>query len=256
MPNQPNPPNDPLDRALAALRTAGLPEGMEARILHTLDARLAEPQPASFLRSAWLRGALTGGLVATAACALVFITLRTERTTAPQTHEAATIQPQQSPTATTVALRTSDPCPGAPSIRDGHGADGWDEKSIQVRHSSSVLGAPSIRDRRSAHEWESITSRAPRLIPASFAPSHPAPPLPLTAQERALMRLVRTASPTQFASLHRPTDDKSDAESQAAFDKFFGPSPEIRAIDEAQRKALGIPDNESTTPSSSKEGQL
>ncbi|HEY2861380.1 MAG TPA: hypothetical protein VGJ21_23420, partial [Terracidiphilus sp.] len=76
-----------------------------------------------------------------------------------------------------------------------------------------------------------------RLIPASFAPSHPAPPAPLTAQERALVQLVRTASPAQLASLNPSAEQKSEAEREAAYKKFFAPSPELLAAEKAEEEA-------------------
>jgi hypothetical protein len=254
MQNRSNQPDDPIDRALDALRSAQSPEGMEARIRHTLDARLAEPQPASFLRSSWLRGALTGALAATAACGVLFFTLRPHPTAAPAAMAHA-IQLQQSPTAAPVSLNAATPCAGP--------------KNIEVRHAGSAgvgnvatdSGMPHASRNSLRNEWDEasappVSNHAPHLIPASFAPSKPAPPAPPTAQERTLMHLVRTATPAQLAALNRPADARSDVEREAAFQKFFAPSPEIQAIDEAQRKALGIPDNESATPSSSKDGQL
>jgi len=247
MPNQSNQPDRldaSIDRTLAALRSTAPPEGMEARILQTLDAQLTEERvvvPA--LRTAWLRGAFAGALVATAACIALFFIIRTQHAVAPQTTPIATAQP--SSTATPVALHTGAPCPGSPSVRGRQDANGWDEKSIQVPHPSSAwMGS------------EGPTSHAPHLISASFAPSKPAPPAPLTAQERALLHLVRTASPTQLATLAPAAQRKSDAERQKDFETFFAASPEIRAIDEAQRKALGIPDDEPAPTNSTKEGQL
>ena len=242
-----------IDRTLSALRTAAPPAGMDDRILSRLDARLAEEHIAvPTLRSAWLRGALTGALTATTACAALFFATRLHHTTAPQIAAIA----HHAPAVTPAALHINDQCTGAPSIRDqpalsqagrpsrtSQDEDRWDEKSAPVLRSS--------RD-----EWSEKSARAPRFIPASFAPSHPAPPAPPTAQERALIQLVRNAGPAELAALNRPTDGRSDAEREAAFNKFFGPSDEVRAIDEAQQKALGITDNQPAAPKPSKEGQL
>jgi len=245
--NQPDPHEADIARALSALRSAQPPTGMESRIL----SRLAEPQPASVFSAAFLRGALTGALVATAACVALFFSLRTPHPTPSQT----TASVQRSSTATPVALNTSTQCTSAPSIRDNrarapHPGSAWVGNATtdaRVPHSSRAL----LRD-----EWEVRSSHHPNLIPASFAPSHPAPPAPPTAQERALIQFVRTATPAQLAALNRPSEPKSDAEREAAFNKFFAPSPEVLAIDEAQKKALGLTDDQPAAPKSSKEGQL
>ena len=253
---QPDPHEADIARALSALRSAQPPTGMESRIL----SRLAEPQPASVFSAAFLRGALTGALVATAACVALFFSLRTGHSTTSQT----SVITHPAPIATPVALHTGDQCSGAPSIRDRKSADGWDEKSsLRTPHPISAWLGSSTNGARVPHssqpyrdEWEGRSSHHPNLIPASFAPSHPAPPAPPTAQERALIQFVRTATPAQLAALSRSSEPKSDAEREAAFNKFFAPSPEVLAIDEAQKKALGLTDDEPAAPKSSKEGQL
>jgi hypothetical protein len=58
---------------------------------------------------------------------------------------------------------------------------------------------------------------------ASFAPSHPAPVLPLTAQERALVRLVQTADPKLLAALSPETQAKVEAQEADNYNKFFAP---------------------------------
>jgi hypothetical protein len=59
----------------------------------------------------------------------------------------------------------------------------------------------------------------------SFAPSHPAPVLPLTAQERALVRLAQTADPKLLASLTPETQAKLEAQEADDYNKFFAPPP-------------------------------
>jgi len=114
-----------------------------------------------------------------------------------------------------------------------------------------------MRSREDAHEWEEKASpRSAHLLPASFAPSHPAPPAPLTAQERALIELARKANPALLAALSPAAQQKADAKRQADFDAFFAPSAEVRKIDEEQKQALGISDDEPAAPTSSKEGSL
>jgi hypothetical protein len=54
------------------------------------------------------------------------------------------------------------------------------------------------------------------------APSRPAPPLPLTEQEKLLVRLVRISSPEQLAANDPAKSAAHDAQEQAEFDQFFG----------------------------------
>jgi hypothetical protein len=67
--------------------------------------------------------------------------------------------------------------------------------------------------------------RAESLPSASFAPSHPAPVQPLTAQERALIQLARTADPRLLASLTPETQAKVAAQQADDYNKFFAPPP-------------------------------
>ena len=262
-PNQPDPIDIDVARALEALRSAEPPTGMEARILQTLEAnRVAHSRAAAsrvsggafvLMRSTFFRGALTGALVATAAaCMAIFFAFHALHPAA--SPETAVTHVQQQVIATPVALNTGAPC------QEAHERD---EISARGPHAVPTwTGNPPIDAHRVPHPgsaWvgsEATTSRGPHLIPASFAPSHPAPPAPPTAQELALIQFVHTATPAQLAALNRPADGRSEAEREAAFNKFFGPSPEVLAIDEAQKKALGITDDEPAAPKTSKEGQL
>jgi hypothetical protein len=53
------------------------------------------------------------------------------------------------------------------------------------------------------------------------APSYPAPPLPLTEQERLLLRIVHKDDPVEMAVLNPVLRAARDAEDQAEFQRFF-----------------------------------
>jgi hypothetical protein len=260
-PNQPDPVDIDVDRTLAALNSAAPPEGMEARVLQTLETqRLAAYIPAQpgapFMRSrkdahgwvashsSWLRGALTGALVATAVCALAFYL--TYRHTPPQI-AARSSQPPRSTAATPVSMtsNTSAPC----DIRVPHSTSAWAGNvaiasgmphpgSASLRKTATNDGVPHpslFRDGWDEYTPSAVLAHSPRLIPASFAPSKPAPPAPLTAQERALVQFA--ANPAALAALTHTATQKSDAEREADFQKFFAPSPELLAAQKAAEQA-------------------
>lgn len=56
------------------------------------------------------------------------------------------------------------------------------------------------------------------------APSRPAPPLPLTEQEKLLLRFVHAHSPEELAALDPAKWAAGDAKEKADFEKFFGQS--------------------------------
>jgi hypothetical protein len=56
------------------------------------------------------------------------------------------------------------------------------------------------------------------------AASYPAPPMPLTEQERLLLRLVHKDDPVELAMLDPKLRDLQDSEDKAEFQRFFGQS--------------------------------
>jgi hypothetical protein len=206
--------DDAIDKVLAALSKADPPEGMNARIAQRLQHRAAAP-PAVFiwrdifagstLAGAWCRGALTGTAVATlAACALLLIQHHSQSAPNHQqviASDGATIGNAATnivpPPAISVSESRTKPC-ASPTVMRVH----------------SVVATPQIETLRAE----------------SRAPSRPAPELALTAQERELVRLARTADPKQLAILNPETQARLDAEEAAEFEKFFTPPPPPKPI--------------------------
>ncbi len=266
MSSQPDPIDSQIARALEPLRSATPPEGMEARISQRLAAQPAAPSRlGALLESAWLRGALTGTLLATAACALAFYIARTpgappklgwggngaaSASTMPHSSRSHRDEWDGGLTSanppTHVALNSSAQANRVPCVTQlPRTASAWlgnITTPFRVPHSSRPYRG----------QWDE-RGRSPHLIPASFAPSKPAPPAPLTPQERALIQLARTATPAELAALNPSSIGvQSEAEREAAFKKFFAPSPDILAIDKAQ----GVPaDPSSANPSPQTEVQ-
>jgi hypothetical protein len=57
---------------------------------------------------------------------------------------------------------------------------------------------------------------------AMGAASHPAPPMPLTEQERLLLRIVHKGDPVEMAMLDPMQRASRNAEERAEFQRFFG----------------------------------
>lgn len=200
MENQPIQPDTAIDKTLAALSNATPPEGLEARILQ----RLQHHAPAAPFRwrdlftgsphaSAWWRGALSGAVAASLLVGTLLLAQHSMRTRQPLVNQIAA-----TPNLVPVAASTLN----SPS------------------HSNPCVTPSQLQTRRPVpiYHAESIPS-------ASFAPSHPAPVLPLTAQERALARLVQTADPKLLASLDPEVRAKTAAQEIDDFNKFFTPPP-------------------------------
>jgi len=191
--------DDAIDKTLTALKRAAPPQGMEARILQRLQQQPAPAAPfrwrdlltGSALAAAWWRGALSGAVTAmllVGALRLAQHTLRT-RPAHPVSQLAATraLPPAALPVAASTPNATSRDTAGCPT--------------------------------------HALVHRAWMGSDASFAPSRPAPNLPLTAEERALARLVRTADPKLLAALTPETQARVEAQETDDFNKFFAPPP-------------------------------
>jgi hypothetical protein len=67
-----------------------------------------------------------------------------------------------------------------------------------------------------------------QLLADLHAPSHPAPPLPLTAEEKLFRRTIRYRNATQLAELDPIVRAKENAEETTAFKAFFPDPPPLQ----------------------------
>lgn len=215
--------DDAVDKVLSALRDAAPPEGMEARIARRLQQHLAAPPTAPFcwrevfansaLAGAWWRGAITGAaavLLVTATFLLAGHLL--------QTHQ------DRASTATNGAANRNIAPAATPVDDSSHGAPGGETRAQPCARPAMMRTASAVP------AYTSDALRAETRI-ESDAPSHPAPPLPLTDQERALIRLVQTASPRQLAVIDPEEYANLEAQSALKFEKFFAPPAPLPAVE-------------------------
>ena len=67
-----------------------------------------------------------------------------------------------------------------------------------------------------------------QLLADLHAPSHPAPPLPLTPEEKLFLRMLHYGNATQIAELNPLVRAKQDADETAAFKAFFPDPPPVQ----------------------------
>jgi hypothetical protein len=196
--------DDAIDKTLAALKSAAPPTGMEARILQRMQQhapaapfRWRDLLTGSALAGAWWRGALSGVVTA---MLLVGALLFAQHS----------LQPRQSVVSQIPATHSaSTPVPVAASA------------SNTPSHANPCITPNLLHATRTVRAMHAQT-----ISSARFAPSRPAPVLPLTAQERALVRLVQTVNPKQLASFSFDAQEKAEAQEIDDFNKFFTPPPE------------------------------
>ena len=203
MDTNPNQPDAAIDKVLAALHRAAPPEGMNSRIAARIAAqpspaashwhqRLTAPTPTA----AWWRGAATGDAFALLVVAAVLLVQHTSRKSPPTANVAVIANAAPS----IAAVKAT----GTPAVPCAHPA-------LLRAVSPSPLPGPEVLRAETGDE--------------SAAPSRPAPVLPLTSQERALSRLVRTADPSQLAALSPDTEARLEAYSAAEHARLFTPTP-------------------------------
>jgi len=191
--NPSSPPHDQderMNRVLTGLRMVQPPTGMNRRIFEALEAEIRPAQrrlpPLSLRTRAFLRVAgvrqVQASLAACTALLLVAALLHSTRTR-PAVNPPETRLP--SPTETAIA---TTPVPHRHTRR--------------IRTSSR----PSAEELLCLRELQ--------------APSHPAPPLPLTAEEKLLLSIAHTGDPAEFAMLNPELHAKQEEESTADFQRF------------------------------------
>jgi hypothetical protein len=200
--------DEAVDRVLKALRDATPPEGMEARIAERLQHHASAPSLANRWRErlggvtiagAWWRGAFSGAATAMVAIGIAVVV-------------AHFVQPRPHPESSAVAHSIATVAPAAP---------GPVVEKVVVERRSGPCATPSVFREKDA----TTTHKAETLLAESIEPSFPAPAMPLTTQERRLLRLAQKADPKQLGALDPEAQAKADAAGAAEFDQFFAPPP-------------------------------
>jgi len=188
--------NDPaLDRLLAGLASATPDAGFAQRVLHGVESRRVAAGPARYRRSAWTWGLASAAGFAVI-CTVVVLSYPRYGLTGQRRRDVAN-QSMRMPQAEPATLRveTLDQ-PGRRALR-------------------RIAGRPSkpvFDDQRSERV------------------SFPAPPAPLTEQERLLLKIAHTGDPVEFAMLNPEVRAGIAARSDAEYEEFFRPPPPLKPI--------------------------
>lgn len=197
--------DEAIDRVLTGLRESEVPAGMESRVLQAMQARVAAESVEKSVWWSWPRqavyGALLAGLLVVVA---VSVPHRVHRVT-PEPVGARHVEG-----APAVIAEKAAPVVQARQARVPQRV----AKPLPVRVETASAGQKGAPDSNAA---EDALAREEML-----APSHPAPPLPMTAQEMLLVRAVRRHDPDELAMLNPEEQKKVEAKDEAAFKVFFG----------------------------------
>jgi hypothetical protein len=187
-----------IERLLAGLRDAEPPGGMKRRILEALDGTGArEVAAAASLRRRPLRPALAMLL----ACAVILMVAFTVQ------------QRKQVPGQSLIPLKPTEGLNGAPNIFS----------SLRVGQKPQHAAADQ-RVRSPRQTTSRIPGKHPRDAPAlgeMQTASFPAPPLPLTEQERLLLRFAHRGHSDTTAILNPDVRAAQTAKATEQFQQFF-----------------------------------
>lgn len=198
--------DEAIEKVLEGLRNCDAPAGMERRILEAVQEYASSSQSGwRRLRSIWLvtqpiviaARSLTYGLAMAGLFALVFaIPAFHQREHAPTSSKRNSATPTALPAPPSVVAESVQP----PAATSGERPM---QKMSKVRRAELTRTSDSIALRE------------------MHAPSRPEPPMPLTAQERLLLRFVQTRSPEELAAVNPMKWAARDAEERAEFERFF-----------------------------------
>ena len=204
-----------IDRILTALRNTEAPTGLDHRILTAIEHRATPTPTHSWL---WSLAALTTAAIIISAVTLhqIRIQIRVPHSSrSSQRDESAATKAPGSATPHTSSLATISE---APPLRVTHLRDGFIVAKVGI-------GRPPDRSRPSlrGHRASLHSGCDPIALAESQAPSHPAPELPLTDQEKLLRRIARHPDPVEIAELDPSARAARAAEDKDAFKNFFNP---------------------------------
>ncbi len=181
-------------RVLEGLRDVEAPAGMESRIVLALERRTAEPaQQRKVLSpsSIAMRSLATGAAFAAMACAVLWM---------PKAHRSA---PMASVSHVVQGLAPAEglSTPTLPPKRAEGRLHRAQEVMASAENSSDALALAETR-----------------------APSRPDPPLPLTEQEKLLLRVAHRHDPEQMAMLNPEMRSRRQLQAAVEFKEFFEPA--------------------------------
>jgi hypothetical protein len=201
-----------IDRVLAGLRDADPPAGMERRILDRLKERETERSRSEW-RPIWLVTPVSWAVGRPVACGVALAGVLAV---------VWTITVVRRPGHVPVQSRVS-----VAPVESVHANNSEAiEKSAQVsRREPRVRSVGKMNVRKvSSGAGAGVNEDSDSLALQEFrAASQPAPPLPLTEQEKLLLRIAHRGAPEELAALNPSLRAERDAEEKAEVQRFFEP---------------------------------
>jgi hypothetical protein len=233
-----------IEKVLAGLRDVEAPAGMERWILEGLEGRVSVVEARSGWRRlvpAWVAmpsKALVCGVAFAGSVALILAI-------------PALRWIGHAPLQTTRGGVTGAPREAAPAVaaRETEASS----SGARVRLGTTTTKMPDAGLVRIADSRETGFGEESVAMSEMQAASFPAPPMPLTAQERLLLRLANKVDPVEMAMLDPKFRAMQDAEEKAEFQRFFGQTP-VKLVDSAQAAGGESTADQAVQPSTTDQG--
>jgi hypothetical protein len=214
-----------IEKVLAGLRDTEALAGMEGRILNELEERAAARSRSGWrgLLPVWLFAPARPVAVGSVACGVAFAGIFVVALAIPAIRRLGPAPVQ--------ARRSSAPV-GSPVL----GAPEAAAKSSQpasLRFGVRSAGKIKSEEGRNAESAAAGVDSDAVALEEMHAASRPAPPMPLTEQERLLLRLVHKDDPVELAMLDSKMRALQDSEDKAEFQRFFGQSTKQTAPEQS-----------------------
>lgn len=218
-------------RVLAALRDTQAPAGMESRILRTVQNHVPSP-------SIWRLAGLWSVATFVTAAILLALSLTAHKMVSHRQDSAQTeskfvplkqvANSSVGPYPSANSFVVSYPPPKARSIPAWGAAPGSDpelgQRAEGPTHRASLRHA--IAGQQTTGNIATLSPSDALALSEMQAPSQPAPPMPLTEQERLLLRVLYRHHTVELAALDPMASAARNAREDAEFKEFFAPPPE------------------------------
>ena len=194
-----------VERVLAKLRSAEAPDGMQSRIAAAL-ANHATTRPGPVGKRFAAITPLRCAVAAAAVLAIVWTAPAVRRLTHASMQSAQSSQPKPASPATPSLIAAT---PDTPTV------------------STQSPSRPQAQAKARPITWTNAPNTKPVLdmdaiaLDEMRAPSQPPPPIPLTEEEKLLLRITRNRNPVQLASLNPAMRAERDAQEEADYLSFF-----------------------------------
>jgi hypothetical protein len=216
-------PEEAIEKVLAGLRNPDAPVGMERRILEALQDRAAVRSRSGWrrFRPTWLVASAHPAAVRSVAWGIALAVVFAVALAVPAIRRLGHLLAPANAPAKMISAPVASLPPAAPEIA---------AKSAQLPPRSGVrLMKTAIPKQRVNAQRAVVASESDSLTMDSLAldemhaASHPAPPMPLTEQEKMLLRIAHKGDPVEFAELDPVQRSARDAEEKAEVQRFFVP---------------------------------